>query len=110
MRDVKREETPTDEVCEKCGKGMVIKWGRNGSFLACTGYPECRNTKEYQRRPDGTLEIISTTRPTDAICPTCGSPMVIRRGRYGEFQACSRYPDCKTTAPLSLGIDCPKPG
>jgi DNA topoisomerase-1 len=110
MRDVKREEQPTDQICEKCGKGMVIKWGRNGYFLACSGYPECRNTKEYIKRPDGTLEIVSTTRPTDALCPTCGSPMVIRRGRFGEFQACSRYPDCKTTSPISLGIDCPKPG
>jgi ssDNA-binding Zn-finger/Zn-ribbon topoisomerase 1 len=56
MRDIKREEEPTEEVCEKCGKPMVIKWGRNGHFLACSGYPECRNTKEYTRNPDGTLD------------------------------------------------------
>jgi DNA topoisomerase-1 len=109
MRDLKREEEPTAEICEKCGKGMVIKWGRNGHFLACSGYPECRNTKEYTRRADGTLQIVSTTRPTDQLCPTCGSAMVIRRGRFGEFQACSKYPECKTTSPLSLGVACPKP-
>ena len=110
MRDLKKEEEPTKEICEKCGKPMVIKWGRNGHFLACTGYPECRNTKEFARRSDGTLEIIATTRATDQLCPTCGSPMVIRRGRFGEFQACSKYPECKTTSPISLGVNCPKEG
>jgi DNA topoisomerase-1 len=110
MRDLKREEEPTEEVCEKCGKPMVIKWGRNGYFLACSGYPDCRNTKEYTRNADGTLTVQPTTRPSDQVCPTCGSPMVIRRGRFGEFLACSRYPDCKTTSPISLGVACPRPG
>jgi DNA topoisomerase-1 len=110
MRDVKREEQATDEVCEKCGKPMVIKWGRNGHFLACSGYPDCRNTKEYTRNADGTLKVVPTTRPSDQVCPACGSPMVIKRGRFGEFLACTRYPDCKTTSPISLGVDCPKEG
>ncbi|MDB4979892.1 MAG: topoisomerase, partial [Myxococcales bacterium] len=110
MRNVKAEEQATDEVCEKCGKPMVIKWGRNGHFLACTGYPECRNTKEYVKNEDGTLTIVSTTRPSEMKCPTCGSDMVIRRGRFGEFQACTKYPECKTTAPMSLGVTCPKDG
>jgi DNA topoisomerase-1 len=110
MRDLKREEEPTLEVCEKCGKPMVIKWGRNGYFLACSGFPECRNTKEYTRNADGTLTVLASTRPSDQTCPTCGSPMVIRRGRFGEFLACSRYPDCKTTSPISLGVNCPRPG
>jgi DNA topoisomerase-1 len=110
MRDIKREEEPTEEVCEKCSKPMVIKWGRNGHFLACSGYPECRNTKEYSRNPDGTLTVLPATRPSDQICPACSSPMVVRRGRFGEFLACSRYPDCKTTSPISLGVTCPKPG
>ncbi len=109
MRDVKREETPTEHNCEKCGKNMVIKWGRNGHFLACTGYPECRNTKEYRRAEDGTITVVSSTRETNEKCPTCTSPMVIRRGRFGEFMACSRYPDCKTTSPISIGVTCPKP-
>lgn len=109
MRDIKREEEPTEEVCEKCGKPMVIKWGRNGHFLACSGYPECRNTKEYTRNPDGTLTVLPATRPSDQTCPACTSPMVVRRGRFGEFLACSRYPDCKTTSPISLGVACPRP-
>jgi DNA topoisomerase-1 len=110
MRDIKREEKATDQVCEKCGKPMVIKWGRNGHFLACSGYPDCRNTKEFTQNADGSLTIVATTRPSDQICPTCGSPMLIKRGRFGEFLACSRYPDCKTTSPISLGVDCPKEG
>jgi len=98
MRDLKREEEPTEEVCEKCGKPMVIKWGRNGYFLACSGYPDCRNTKEYTRNADGSLTVLPTTRPSDHICPTCASPMVIRRGRFGEFLACSRYQTARPPA------------
>ncbi len=110
MKDIKREEQPTEHVCEKCGKPMVIKWGRNGHFLACSGYPDCRNTKEYTRNEDGTVKVMPATRPTDQLCPACQSPMVIRRGRFGEFQACSRYPDCKTTSPMSIGVACQRPG
>jgi DNA topoisomerase I len=107
MRDVKREEIATDYVCEKCGKPMVIKWGRNGSFLACQGYPECRNTKEIQRGLDGKIEIVPEV-TTDEVCENCAAPMVVKRGRFGSFLACSRYPDCKTTKPISLGVACPR--
>ncbi|MDZ4694922.1 MAG: type I DNA topoisomerase [Deltaproteobacteria bacterium] len=110
MRNIKREEIPTDHVCEKCSKPMVIKWGRNGHFLACTGYPECKNTKEYAREADGTIKIVETTRASDEKCPACQSDMVIRRGRFGEFLACSKYPECKTTKPISLGVACPREG
>ena len=109
MRNLKSQEEATSEVCEKCGKPMVIKWGRNGHFLACSGYPDCRNTKEFTRNADGSLTVVATTRPSDQACPACGAPMLIKRGRFGEFLACSKYPECKTTSPLSLGIDCPKP-
>ena len=107
MRDIKREEIPTEHVCEKCASPMVIKWGRNGSFLACQGYPECRNTKEIARRPDGTFDIIPEP-VTDEVCSACGAPMKVKKGRFGTFLACSRYPDCKTTMAISLGIDCPR--
>jgi DNA topoisomerase-1 len=109
MRDVKREEIPTDFVCEKCGKNMVVKWGRNGSFLACQGYPECRNTKEVVKNLDGTYEIVPEP-TTDEKCETCGAPMTVKRGRFGSFLACTRYPDCKTTKAISLGVKCPRPG
>ncbi len=108
MRDVKRQEIATDLVCEKCGKPMVIKWGRMGEFLACSGYPECRNTMNF-RREDGKIvpekeeEIV-----TDEKCPACGSPMIVKRGRFGRFLACTRYPECKTTRPMSIGVSCPK--
>ena len=109
MRDVKREEIPTDFVCEKCGKPMVIKWGRNGSFLACQGYPECRNTKEVVKNLDGTYEIVPP-QTTDEVCEVCAAPMTVKRGRFGSFLACTRYPDCKTTKPISLGVKCPREG
>jgi DNA topoisomerase-1 len=109
MRDVKREEIPTDHVCEKCGSPMVIKWGRNGSFLACKAYPECKNTKEFIRNADGTIEIAPEP-TTDEVCEVCGAPMKVKRGKFGSFLACSRYPDCKTTKAISLGVTCPKPG
>jgi DNA topoisomerase-1 len=108
MRDLKREEIPTDHKCQKCGATMVIKWGRNGEFLACSGYPECKNTKEFIRKEDGTIEIAPEA-TTNEVCETCNAPMVVKRGRVGEFLACSRYPDCKTTKPISLGVACPKP-
>ncbi|NVB81000.1 MAG: type I DNA topoisomerase [Kofleriaceae bacterium] len=109
MRDVKKEEIPTDWTCEKCGKPMVIKWGRNGNFLACSGYPECRNTMEVVKNLDGTWEKVPP-QTTDEICETCSAPMTIKRGRFGTFLACTRYPDCKTTKPISLGVKCPRPG
>ncbi len=109
MRDLKREEIPTEHVCEKCGSPMVIKFGRNGEFLACSGYPECKNTKEFARRDDGTVEIVvPKITHTNEMCETCGAQMVVKRGRFGEFLACSRYPECKTTKPISLGVTCPK--
>ena len=109
MRDVKREEIATEWVCEKCGKPMVIKWGRNGSFLACQGYPECRNTQEVVKNLDGTWEKVPV-QTTDEVCETCGAPMTIKRGRFGSFLACTKYPECKTTKPISLGVKCPRPG
>jgi DNA topoisomerase-1 len=109
MRDVKREEIPTEWTCEKCGKPMVIKWGRNGNFAACTGYPECRTTMEVVRNLDNTWDKVPP-QTTDEVCETCGAPMTVKRGRFGSFLACTRYPDCKTTKPISLGVKCPRPG
>ncbi len=107
MRDVKREENPTEHSCETCGSEMVIRWGRNGSFIACKGYPKCRTTKDFKRRPDGTIEILEEP-TTDMLCPVCQGPMVIRRGRFGQFMACKSYPECKGTRPMSIGVDCPE--
>ncbi len=109
IRDVKRQEIATELTCEKCGKPMVIKWGRMGEFLACSGYPECRNTMNFQREEDGRIVPIREEEiTTDEKCPSCGAPMVVKRGRFGRFLACSRYPDCKTSKPISIGVSCPK--
>jgi DNA topoisomerase I len=106
MRDVKREEIPTEHTCERCTQAMVIKWGKNGSFLACKGYPACRNTRDYIRRGDNSIEVLPEI-TTDEKCPTCAGAMVVKRGRYGQFMACTKYPDCKGTRPMSIGVTCP---
>lgn len=90
----------TDEKCEKCGSPMVIKWGRNGRFMACSAYPECKSTKPLPGE-EAQME-------TDEKCEKCGSAMVVKVGRFGRFLACSAYPDCKTTKAITLGIDCPR--
>lgn len=109
MRDVKREEKPTDLSCEKCQSPMVIKWGRMGRFLACTGYPDCKNTKDFIEE-DGKIKVVEDL-PTDEFCPTCQKPMVNKRGRFGRFLACSDYPTCKTTRPITIkGVSCPDCG
>ena len=106
MRDVKREEIPTEHTCATCSQPMILKWGRNGSFIACKGYPKCRNTRDYVRRTDGTIEILPEP-TTDALCPTCQGAMVVKRGRFGQFLACQAYPECKGTRPMSIGVPCP---
>jgi DNA topoisomerase-1 len=108
MRDVKRQEIPTDLTCEKCGKPMVIKWGRMGEFLACSGYPECRNTMNFRREEGRIVPEKEEGVPVDEKCPQCGGAMVMKRGRFGRFLACARYPDCKGTRPVSIGVSCPK--
>ena len=109
MRNVKGEETPTDIKCEKCGNSMVIKWGKLGYFLACSAYPECKNTMDFKRSEDGAIETMKEE-ATGEICPQCNSPMIIKSGRYGRFLACSKYPECKTTKPITTGIACPQQG
>jgi DNA topoisomerase-1 len=108
---VKPKDIPTEDVCEKCGLPMVVRWGRHGRFLACTGFPKCKNTKplpgsEEQKAQGG--ENISVQ--TDEKCEKCGSPMVIKSGKFGKFLACSRYPECKNTKPIPTGIKCPTDG
>lgn len=99
-------EIVTDIPCEKCGKMMVAKWGRHGKFLACSGYPDCKSTRGLKETTDGSI-VPEEPITTDEKCPKCDSPMQVRMGRYGRFLACSRYPDCKSTKAISLGIACP---
>jgi len=105
MRDVKREEIPTDVKCQKCQNPMVIKWGKMGRFLACTGYPECKSTSDYKEVDGKIVPVEEET--TEETCDKCQKPMVVKRGRFGRFLACSGYPDCKGTRPMSIGVACP---
>ena len=82
MKAVKREVIPTEYVCEKCGKPMVIKWGRFGQFMSCSDYPTCKNAKPI---------------PTGVKCSQCGGEMVERRARGRHFYGCSNYPTCRFT-------------
>jgi DNA topoisomerase-1 len=109
MRDVKREERPTGLTCEKCSQPLVIKWGRRGEFLACSAYPECKNTKNFTRDDDGTIRPVEPE-TTNEVCEKCGRPMQVRFGRYGKFLGCSGYPECKNMQPIHkpvpTGVKC----
>ncbi len=114
MPEVKRKGVPTDLKCELDGGAMVIKWGRNGEFLACSNYPDCTNTKEFTRDDQGKIVPQEAAAPaaTDEVCEKCGRPMVRRRSRFGEFLGCSGYPECdgikRTRAePVRTGVSCP---
>jgi DNA topoisomerase-1 len=110
MRNLKRESTPTDISCPACGSPMVIKWGKNGHFLACDNYPECKTTSEFIRNEDGTIQPVEKVVEVAGKCELCGSDMIIKAGRYGRFLACSAYPTCKNTQPLALEVPCPRCG
>ncbi len=91
----------TDEKCPECGKALIIRWGRNGQFIACTGYPECRYTRPLEEKQEES---------TGEICDKCGKEMVVKNGRFGRFLACSGYPDCKNVRPFTVGVKCPEEG
>jgi DNA topoisomerase-1 len=102
-----QKQVETTEVkCPECARPMLIRWGRRGRFLACSGFPECKGTLPLEG------EEQEAPQQTDEQCPECGSPMVIKSGRFGRFLACSRYPECKGRKPLAVttGVRCPKDG
>jgi DNA topoisomerase I len=108
MENIKRMEKPTDEKCERCGSPLVIKWGKHGSFYACSSYDKedpnsCNFTKENPiNLPDlDSADVQETTQ--EEYCENCGRVMVLKRGRFGQFMACTGYPDCKTTRRLDQG-------
>ena len=119
MVHAKAETQPSDYACTSCGKPMVYRWSKNGRYLACTGYPECRQT--FPVDTDGRKIERQTV---DVACPKCSAAMVLRRGRFGPFLSCSRYPDCDgivkldkkgmvkplAAQPLQVDLPCPKCG
>ena len=108
--DVEIPVEKTDIICEKCGKVMIIKNGKFGKFAACPDYPKCKNTKTLEK--DGTVKEQEEVKTTEFKCEVCGSDMVIRKGKFGEFYACSNYPTCKFTKAKTkpTGVPCPKCG
>jgi len=112
MENIKRMEKPTDEKCERCGSPLVIKWGKHGSFFACSSYDKndpnsCTFTKENPiDLPDlDSADMQETSQ--EEYCENCGRVMVLKRGRFGQFMACTGYPDCKTTRRLDQGKKVP---
>ncbi|GAC1433640.1 MAG: type I DNA topoisomerase [Terriglobales bacterium] len=112
MENIKRMEKPTDEKCERCGSPLVIKWGKHGSFYACNSYDKddpnsCTFTKENPiHLPDlDSADVQETTQ--EEYCENCGRVMVLKRGRFGQFMACTGYPDCKTTRRIDQGKKVP---
>ncbi len=95
-------EQGDEEYCENCGRPMVLKKGRFGTFFACTGYPDCKTTK-----PIGGQQT-KADQPLDELCPQCGSNLVMKHGRFGEFTACSNYPTCKFVKQKTIGMKCPQ--
>jgi DNA topoisomerase-1 len=118
-------EEKSDVICDKCGAPMIIKTGRYGKFLACSAFPKCKNIKSMDKNKDGKVdgkdEKITAQMDAlkekykDQVCEKCGSPMIIRNGRFGMFLACSGYPKCKNIKNMEenkvgTGITCPACG
>lgn len=120
MLSVKGVGIPTELTCPQCGHHQLhIKVGKNGHFLACSGYPECTYSRDYVRDERGRIQPVEPNHEaaTDKVCPKCESPMVIKRGKYGEFLACSGFPICNHTESINggangktIGVTCPEPG
>jgi DNA topoisomerase-1 len=96
------------EPCENCGKPMAMKRGRFGQFLACTGYPECKTTRKLIATKQGGLRAAKADQVLEELCPRCNANLVIKQGRYGEFTACTKYPECKYVKHKTTGVKCPK--
>jgi len=119
MVNIKGVGVKTDLACPECGKPLHIKIGKNGHFLACSGYPACTYSSDYTRDEKGHIQAVSppAEEVADKVCEKCGRPMVLKHGRYGDFLACSGFPECKNTQSLSIngsaksiGVPCPQNG
>ncbi|MCZ6528484.1 MAG: type I DNA topoisomerase [Candidatus Dadabacteria bacterium] len=98
----------TNITCDNCSAPMIIKWGKNGEFLSCSRYPDCKNAKAFEYDSEGNIKIVERAAPVlreDIGCDKCSAPMVIKQSRRGEFLACSRYPDCKNAKAFEYDPD-----
>ncbi|MGV1100455.1 type I DNA topoisomerase [Thiovibrio sp. JS02] len=112
MKSVKKTAIPTDLSCLLCEGKMVIKWGRNGEFLACENYPQCKHTQDFTKSENGKIVPVAKEQPEESseVCEKCGKPMVFKHGRFGKFLACSGYPKCKNIRATGTGVKCPEEG
>ncbi len=102
-------------TCPSCGKPMLVKYGKRGPFLACSGYPECKTTSNFTRAEDGTYNFAETPEMAApevvGSCPQCGQDVLLKKTRTGSrFYSCSGYPKCKYSKPFSTGVKCPEEG
>ena len=119
-KDIMPEET-SQEVCDKCGSPMIVKTGRYGKFLACSGFPDCKNinsmgggnnqqsnSENGEKKPDANLEALEKKFAGEK-CEKCGSDMVVKNGKFGPFLACSGYPKCKNIKSIvdDSAVTCP---
>jgi len=108
MEDLKKRKIATKYKCELCGKSMIFRWSRRGTFLGCSGFPKCKNSKPAKRTEDGKIELVEVE-TIDKICSKCGKPMMVKHYSGGRFLSCSTYPSCKNTEPFPTGVECPQP-
>ncbi len=118
MLSIKGVGIATDLTCPQCGQHRLhIKMGKNGHFLACSGYPDCTYSRDYLRNEKGIIQPVEPNHEAaaDKVCPTCSKPMVVKRGKYGEFLACSGFPECTHTESINggasgkaIGMTCPE--
>ncbi|MFO8111751.1 MAG: type I DNA topoisomerase [Desulfosalsimonadaceae bacterium] len=119
MLSVKGVGLPTGINCPECGREVRVKVGKNGPFLACEGYPDCTYSRNYERDEKGTIRPVEPVHELaeGELCDKCGRNMVVKQGRYGDFLACSGYPECKNTRSVHgngkgnpTGVSCPEEG
>ncbi len=107
MVHAKAETEPSEYTCPNCKKEMVYRWSRNGRYLACTGYPDCKTTFPVDKEGKKLVD-----KPTDIACPKCAEALLLRRGRFGPFLSCPKYPDCDGIVNLDKkkgGVKLPSP-
>ena len=113
MRSVK-SGVESGLLCPECSKPLLIKFGKAGAFLACSGYPECHYTSNFARTSEGKVQPVAKSEPKYekvGECPQCGKDLVIKRTRSGgRFIACTGYPDCRYAASIGTGVQCPECG
>ena len=107
MKNVKQQPKQTDLDCPRCSAKLVIRFGKNGAFLACSAFPECRTTMPYVRDENG-QPALPKEEISEEKCKECDARLVLRDGRFGRFWACVNYPTCKFTMPYTMDLNCPR--